>query len=72
MELVPKIYTFVREGVTDTREIKPLLKIIVKTEIFKNENLPEPTNKRFFPLTSTICNHVVLMQKENYENYVNL
>ena len=28
--------------------MKRLLKIIVKTEIFKNENLPEPTNKRFF------------------------
>ena len=41
-----------------TRELKRLLKIIVKTEIFKNENLPEPTNKRFFPRTSTIRNHV--------------
>ena len=41
-----------------TRELKRLLKIIVKTEIFKNENLPEPTNKRFFPRTSTIRNLV--------------
>ena len=39
MELVSKIDTFVREGVTDTREMKRLLKIIIKTEIFKNENL---------------------------------
>ena len=38
--------------------MKRLLKIIVKTEIFKNENLPEPTNKRFFPRASTIRNHV--------------
>ena len=38
--------------------MKRLLKIIVKTEIFKNENLPDPTNKRFFPRTSTIRNHV--------------
>ena len=55
--------TFVREGVTDTREMKRLLKIIVKTEIFKNENLPEPTNKRFFPRTSTIRNHVTHANK---------
>ena len=47
-----------REGITDTREMKRLLKIIVKTEIFKNGNLPEPTTKRFFPRTSTIRNHV--------------
>ena len=46
------------EGVTDTREMKRLLKIIVKTEIFRNENLPGPTDKRFFPWTSTIHNHV--------------
>ena len=56
--MVSKIDTFVREGVTGTREMKRLLKIIVKTEIFKNENLPEPTNKRFFPRTVTIRNHV--------------
>ena len=47
-----------KEGVRDT-EMKQLLKIIVKTEIFKNENLPEPTYKRFFPRTSTIRSHVI-------------
>ena len=56
-ELVSKIDTFVRKGVADTREMNRLLKI-VKTKIFKNENLPETTNKRFFPGTSTIRNHV--------------
>ena len=56
--MVSKIDTFVREGVIDTREMKRLLKIIVQTEIFKNENLPEPTNKRFFSRTSTIRNLV--------------
>ena len=54
LELVSKIDTFVREGVTDTREMEWLLKIIVQTEIFKNENIPEPTNKRFFP-TNFYC-----------------
>ena len=38
-ELVSKIDTFVRQGVTGTREMKRLLKIIVKTEIFKNEKV---------------------------------
>ena len=56
--MVSKIDTFVREGVTDTTKMKRLLKIIVKTEIFKNENLPQPTYKRFFSRTSTIRNHV--------------
>ena len=57
-ELVSKIDSFVRAGVTDTKEMKRLLKVIVKTKIFKNENLPDPTNKRFFPRTSTIRNHI--------------
>ena len=53
-----KIDKYVREGVTDTREMKLLLKIIVKMEIFKGADIPEPSNNRFFPRTSTIRNHV--------------
>ena len=64
MELVSKIDTFMREGVTDTREMKQLFKMIVKTELFKNENLPESTNKRIFPKTSTIRNHVTHAKKK--------
>ena len=52
-----------RQGVTDTREMKRLFKIIVKTELFKNENLPESTNKRIFPKTSNIRNHVTHAKK---------
>ena len=44
-----KIDTYVREGVTDTGEMKWLLKIIVKTEMFKRADIPEPSNQAFFP-----------------------
>ena len=37
--MVSKIDTFVSESVIDTREMKRLLKIIVKNIIFRNENL---------------------------------
>ena len=40
-----KINTYVRESVT---EMKGLLKIIVKTEMFIGEDIPEPSNKRYF------------------------
>ena len=63
-KLVSKTDTFVREVITDTREMKRLLKIIVKTETFKNENLPESTNKRFFPRTSTTRNHVTRAKRK--------
>ena len=58
-KLVSKIDTFVKEGLTDMKKMKRLLKIIVKTEVFKNKNLSEPTNKQFFPRTSAIRNHVI-------------
>ena len=57
-ELVSKIDMYVKEGVNDTKEMKRLLKMHVKTEIFKNENLPEPSNKRFYPRNATIRNHI--------------
>ena len=47
-----------REGVTDTREMKRVLRIIVKTEMFKGIDIPEPSNKHFFPRPSTIRNHI--------------
>ena len=53
-----KVDTYVREGVTDTREMKRLLKIIVKTEMFKGADILETSNKRFFARTSTIRNHI--------------
>ena len=46
---VSKIETYVKEVVTDTREMKRLLKIIVKTKIFKGADIPEQSNQRFFP-----------------------
>ena len=47
-----------KKGVTDRREMKRLLKIIAKTELFKGADIPEPSNKRFFPRTSIIRNHI--------------
>ena len=51
-ELVSKTDTFVRESVTDTRKMKRLLKIIAKTEMFKNENLPQE------PLMVVVLNEI--------------
>ena len=56
-----------KEVVTDTREIKQLLKIIVKKKIFKGAEIPEPSN-RFFPRTST---YATILHKLN-GNFVTL
>ena len=52
-----------KEVVTDTREIKQLLKIIVKKKIFKGAEIPEPSN-RFFPRISMICNHIAQTKRK--------
>ena len=40
-----------REGIADTSGMKRLLKIIIKTKMLKGTDIPEPSNKRFFPRT---------------------
>ena len=39
--------------------MKRLLKIMLKNDVFKNEKLPDSSNKRFFPRKSTIRNHMI-------------
>ncbi|XP_057311910.1 uncharacterized protein LOC130649609 [Hydractinia symbiolongicarpus] len=55
---------YVKEGVTDTKETKRLLKIHVKKEMFKETKLPEPSNKRFYPRNATIRNHVTHIRRK--------
>ena len=39
--------------------MKRLLKITLKNDVFKNEKLPDSSNKMFFPRKSTIQNHMI-------------
>ena len=40
-------------------EMKRLLKIMLTNDIFRNESLTEPSNKRFYPRKATIRNHMI-------------
>lgn len=40
-------------------EMKRLLKITLKNDVFRNESLPGPSNKKFYPRKSTIRNHMM-------------
>jgi len=63
-ELAVLIELYVRENINNTSEIKNLLKNHVHHQIFKGENLPEPSNKRFYPPTSTILQHIRRAQRK--------
>ena len=58
LTLRSKIGTYVKECVTETREMKLPLKDIIKPEMFNGADIPDPNNKPFFSRTSTICSHI--------------
>ena len=58
-ELVTQIDSYTREGVTSVSEIRRLLKIALKNEIFKHGTLPDVLNRRFFPRKATTRNRMV-------------
>nr|XP_047143113.1 uncharacterized protein LOC124817297 [Hydra vulgaris] len=62
-QISQKIEEYVKEGVYNIREMKRLLRLAVK-DIFENENLPPPNNRRFYPCTSTIRSHIVKMRQK--------
>lgn len=57
-ELATLIETYVKENVNNTSEMKRLLKNHVNHQIFKGKNLPEPSNKRFYPRAPAILQHM--------------
>jgi len=56
-DLITTIDKYVKEGETSTRQMKRLLKIHVK-DMFGDTNVPDPSNKRFYPRMETIRNHI--------------
>ncbi|XP_065643786.1 uncharacterized protein LOC136075221 isoform X2 [Hydra vulgaris] len=62
-QISQKIEEYVKEGIYNIREMKRLLRLAVK-EIFENENLPPPNNRRFYPCASTIRSHIVKMRQK--------
>ena len=57
--LVKKIDELVKEGVSNVNEMRRHLRVFVKSTLFSGKNLPEPSNRRYFPRPKTIRNHIV-------------
>ena len=62
-ELVTQTDSYTREGVTSVGEMRRLLNIALKNEIFKDGALPDVPNKRFFPRKATIKNNMVHLRR---------
>ena len=66
--LARKIQELCFAGVTKVKDVKPLLRVYVQ-EICTRK-LPDPLNKRFYPSSKCISNHVykAIRQMRNEEN----
>ena len=56
--LSTKIVQYTKKGVTNVREIKRLLKIFVKNDLFSGKNLPDSNNRQFYPKYAIIRSHI--------------
>ena len=52
-------------------EMKRLLRITLTNDIFRNESLPEPSNKRFYPRKATIHNHIIHARRKLRHSLIN-
>ena len=62
--LVKKIDELVREGVSNVHEMKRHLKIFVKSTIFTSDQLPDVSNRRFFPHHKVIRTHMANFKRK--------
>ena len=56
--IVLKIHQLVGEGVKQVREMQRHIRIFVKMELFRNQELPPTTSRRYFPKMSDLRNHM--------------
>ena len=49
-----KVAEYIKEGVTKVVEMRRLIKIFVKNDLFGSENLPDQNNRRFYPRSRVI------------------
>ena len=49
-----KVAEYITEGVANAVEMRRLIKIFVKNDLFGSENLPDQNNRRFYPRSSVI------------------
>ena len=56
--IIKKLHQYVREGIRSVEEMERVIRLFVKNEIFSDDNLPPQENRRFFPLSRDIRNHM--------------
>jgi len=57
--IINRIHELVAQGLTNTNQVKHQLEFFVKNTLFKDKELPQPTNRRFYPTANDIRSHIL-------------
>ena len=63
--LINRIHELVAEGLTNTNHVKHQLELFVKNVLFKDKELPQRTNRRFYPTANDVRSHILYGKLKN-------
>ena len=63
--IINRIHELVAEGLTNTKQVKHQLEFFVKNVLFKDKELPQHTNRRFYPTANDIHSHILRGKLKN-------
>ncbi|XP_020605165.1 uncharacterized protein LOC110043995 isoform X2 [Orbicella faveolata] len=66
--IINRIHELVAEGLTNTNQVKHQLEFFVKNVLFKDKELPQPTNRRFYPTANDIRSHILRGKLKNRDS----
>lgn len=66
--VINRILELAAEGLTNTNHVKHQLEFFVKNVLFKDKELPQPTNRRFYPTANDIRSHILRGKLKNRDS----
>jgi len=66
--IINRIHELVAEGLTNTNQVKHQLEFFVQNVLFKDKELPQPTNRRFYPTANDIRSHILRGKLKNRDS----
>ena len=63
--IINRIHELTAEGLTNTNHVKRQLEFFVKNMLFKDKELPQRTNRRFYPTANDIRSHILRGKLKN-------
>ena len=63
--IINRIHELAAEGLTNTNHVKRQLEFFVKNMLFKDKELPQRTNRRFYPTANDIRSHILRGKLKN-------